>query len=168
MRDHGFSFRAIAAALGVSKDTVQRDIFGNFKIISAPESEAAVSDETPDPVMSTAGVSSETPHQPPTAPTVPPVSHETPDPVSDEPPVSHETPAPEKWIRGRDQKSYPAKRPNGTRPTTSPADRQLAQVINLLMGHAQQWSDQHWQAFLEVVQNLRGDREPSTSHSSGR
>jgi hypothetical protein len=59
--------------------------------------------------------------------------------------------------------TYPAQRPAGTKPTTSAADRQLAQVINLLMSHAQQWSDQHWRAFLEVVQNLGGSREPAAA-----
>jgi ParB-like chromosome segregation protein Spo0J len=47
MRDQGFSYRVIAAALGVSKDTVQRDILGNFQIIPAPKAEVEiVSDET--------------------------------------------------------------------------------------------------------------------------
>jgi hypothetical protein len=38
-------------------------------------------------------------------------------------------------------KLYPAKQPkhtNGTTAKTSPADKQLVQVINLLMSHAQQ------------------------------
>jgi Homeodomain-like domain len=93
MRDQGFSYRVIAAALGVSKDTVQRDIFGGFKIIPAPEPEVA-------------GVSSETPAR---MLTESPVSSETAQSVMDNPPVSHETPA--RRIRGRDQKSYPAQRP---------------------------------------------------------
>jgi hypothetical protein len=45
LRDKGGSYRYIAAALGVSKDTVQRDIFGGFKIIAASEPEI-VSPET--------------------------------------------------------------------------------------------------------------------------
>jgi hypothetical protein len=63
-------------------------------------------------------------------------------------------------------KLYPAKQPkhaNGTTAKTSPADKQLVQVINLLMSHAQQWDEKHWQAFLEVVQNLRGSKEAPTS-----
>ena len=147
LREKGESYRYIAAALGVSKDTVQRDIFGGFKIIASAEPES-VSPETPDPAIDDMGV-----------------SPETPDPVSDDLLVSHETPAPEKRIRGRDGKLYPDRQPqrsNGTKAKTSPADKQLAQVINLLMTHVHQWDEKHWQAFMDVVQNLR-----PTSHTAG-
>jgi hypothetical protein len=107
MRDQGFSYRVIAAALGVSKDTVQRDILGGFKIIPAPEPETEpVSHETPGPWV-----------------TVPPVASETAAAVSDNLPVASETPAqrpqhqPER-IRGRDKKSYPAQRPRANKPET--------------------------------------------------
>jgi hypothetical protein len=37
-------------------------------------------------------------------------------------------------------------------------------VINILMTHAPQWDDKHWQTLLEVVQTLRGNREaPATT-----
>jgi DNA-binding CsgD family transcriptional regulator len=79
MRDQGFSYRLIAVALGVSKDTVQRDISGGFTII--PEQDAR---ETPG--------------------------------------VSHETPAPQERVRGRDGKSYLAKRPSAPKPPTLEGD----------------------------------------------
>ena len=165
MRDQGFSYRVIAAALGVSKDTVQRDIMGNFQIIPAPEPESEiVSSETISGNAHETTVSSETisgmAHE--TDLTI--VSSETISTV--EPPTPAQPPQPVQRVKRKGGGTYPAQRSNGTKAKTSPADRQLAQVINLLMRHAQQWGDQHWQAFLEVVQNLRGDREPSTSHSS--
>jgi hypothetical protein len=46
------------------------------------------------------------------------------------------------------------------RKTSTPkADRQVARVIDLLMNHAAQWDEKHWQAFLEVVQTLRSNRQ---------
>lgn len=166
LRDQGFSFREIAVALDVSKDTVQRDVFGAFKVIPASEPELPVSNETPNPDFTDAHVSSETIASDDDES---PVSNETPQteirkPLdTTPPPVSNETPISEKRITGRDGKSYPAKRSNGTKPTTSAADKQLAGVINLLMKHAHQWDEQHWQAFLDVVQSLRGSQTATSA-----
>ena len=140
LRARGESYRYIAEALRISVAQAYTDV---------KRSEAAqdVQDLTPDPLRTDSSVKTE-----------PPVQDLTPETAATESPVSPRTPAPEKRTRGGDGKSYPAERPkpaNGTKAKTSPADRQLAQVINLLMSHAQQWSDQHWQAFLEVVQSVR-------------
>lgn len=129
MRDQGFSYRVIAAALGVSKDTVQRDIFGGFKIIPAPEPEA------------------------------PPVSSETPAPVMEKPPtVPQGTRKDPPHIKGRDGKNYPGQR-NTKAPHASLDDRQVARMVDDLMRHAWMWSERHWQAFKLVVQNIDTTRQ---------
>ena len=75
------------------------------------------------------------------------------------------TQAPEtpKRIKRKGGGTYPDQRPTGTKPTTSAADRQLAGVINLLMKHAHQWDEQHWEAFLDVVQSLRGSQAATSA-----
>jgi hypothetical protein len=150
MRDQGFSYRMIAVALGVSKDTVQRDIFGQFQLIPAPEEGVAVSPETPLPVSEE-----------------PPVSHETSSPVMDSPAVSPETPPPEKRITGMDGKRYPDRKPsastkgNGTK--VSAQDKQIAKVIEMILQHSQGWDAKHWAALMETIQSLR-----PTSHTSAQ
>ena len=99
LRDQGFSYREIASALDVSVNTIQRDVAGVLK--STPESEV----------------------------TEPPVLSSTPDAVNTDSPVLFSTPesevteppTPEKRTRGRDQKSYPAQRPTGTKIKTPKA-----------------------------------------------
>jgi hypothetical protein len=104
MRDQGFSYRVIAAALGVSKDTVQRDIFGGFKIIPAPEPEAEiVSNETIPSDTHETTVSNET---------ISPVTHESPDTA----------PAPVPRVKRKGGGTYPAQRPTGTAPRRGQAE----------------------------------------------
>ena len=159
LREQGFSSREMAVALGVSQATVIRDIWGAYQVVEPSHTERGDSNESPGHQPTERSDSNESPESPIT---------ESPAQQPTERSNSSESTAPQpahqpKRIRGRDGKSYAAQRPNGTSAKTSPADRQLAQVINLLMSHAQQWNDQHWQAFLEVVQNLRGSREvPAT------
>jgi hypothetical protein len=163
LRDQGFSFREIAVALDVSKDTVQRDVFGAFKVIPASEPEPPVSNETPHPDFTDAHVSSETIASDDDKS---PVSNETPQteirkPLdTTPPPVSNETPISEKRIRGRDGKSYPAKRSNGTRaPKIATTEKELSHVIDYLMRHALQWHETDWQGFLQVVEQLTASRQ---------
>jgi hypothetical protein len=168
MREHDFSYRAIADALRVGPSTVYRDVFGELRIRSeAEEDSSPVPHGTPEPVTSTIPVSSGTPDPVNSDSPVPdgtPDQDGTPETWTTEPPVPHGTPEPEKRIRGKDGKIYLDKQPkhsHATKAKSSPADRQLAQVINLLMNHAPQWGERHWQAFLEVVQSLRGSKEPA-------
>jgi transposase len=119
MRDQGFSYRVIAAALGVSKDTVQRDIFGGFKIIPAPESEAEiVSDETLHRDAHETTVSSET---------ISKMAHETDSKIvspetiiTTEPPTPAQPPKPVKRVQRKGGGTYPAQRPT-TQKTSKPS-----------------------------------------------
>ena len=96
MRDQGFSYRAIAEALGVGKSTVYRDVFGELRIRPESEDETApVPNGTPEVVM-TSEVE----------------TNFTPDPTITDAPVPNGTPKTEKRVKGRDKKSYPSQRPS--------------------------------------------------------
>jgi transposase-like protein len=96
LRDQGFSYRAIAEALGVGVATVYRDVFGELRLRQESVIEAeGVPNGTPEPMN-----------------TSEPVSSETPDPVIPNRGVPNGTPEPAKKLtKGRDKKSYPAQRP---------------------------------------------------------
>jgi hypothetical protein len=94
LRDQGFSYREIASALAVSVNTVQRDVAGVLK--STPESEVAepsVLSGMPEDVNTDSPVLKST----------------------SELSVTPEPAKPEKRVKGRDRKSYPAQRPTGTK-----------------------------------------------------
>jgi hypothetical protein len=102
LRDQGFSYRAIADALGVGKSTVYRDMLGELRIREEAETATeGVPFGTPEPTL-----------------TEPPIRERTPEPATTEPPVPNGTPEPEKRIRGRDGKSYASQRPTGTKTPT--------------------------------------------------
>jgi hypothetical protein len=146
MRDQGFSYRVIAEALGVSKDTVQRDI-------------KAVSHETPDPVTINAPVSHETTEvvmitemetdfTPDHMSLEPHVSHETPTPVTIEAPVPHGTSDPVARVTGKDKKSYPAQRPTASRTPKTPqrfdlqrAEDQAHRLVMTILQHCDTMND---------------------------
>jgi hypothetical protein len=154
MRDQGFTYEAIAEALGVGKATVYRDVMGVLRVRTASE---IVPNETIEPVNHEQIVPNETIHRD---------NHEQIVPNETISSASHEPSPPVQRVKRKGGGTYPAQRPTGTaqRPSTSPAERQVAQVINILMTHAPQWDDKHWQTLLEVVQTLRGNREaPATT-----
>jgi transposase-like protein len=154
MRDQGFTYEAIAEALGVGKATVYRDVMGVLQVRT--ESEI---------------VPNETIHRDNHEPIVPneTIKHENHGEIVPNETISaasREPSPPVQRVKRKGGGTYPAQRPTGTaqRPSTSPAERQVAQVINILMTHAPQWDDKHWQTLLEVVQTLRGNREaPATT-----
>jgi ParB-like chromosome segregation protein Spo0J len=130
MRDQGFSYRAIAEALGVGVATVYRDTFGVLRI--RPESDEAsppVPNGTAEMNHTETGVPNETPELNRTESGVPnrtaqPGPHEERDPKkTPAPPPSQE---PEPRTKGRDEKSYPSRRSRKATVTTE------AQVITWL------------------------------------
>jgi transposase-like protein len=101
LRDQGFSYREIASALDVSVNTIQRDVAGVLK--STPESEVtepSVLSGMPEDMNTDSPVLKSTPE-----------SSVTPEPLK-----------PEKRVKGRDQKSYPAQRPTGAAPRRGQAE----------------------------------------------
>lgn len=162
MRDQGYTYEAIAEALGVGKATVYRDVMGVLRV----RTEQSVVTDTPPPITHDEIVPNET---------ISPENHETIVPNETIEAQTHDKIVPNETIalvrpepsqpvprvKRKGGGTYPAKRSNGTKVTTSAADRQLAGVINLLMNHAPQWDEQHWQRFLDVVQSLRGSQAPT-------
>jgi transposase len=101
LRDQGFTYRAIADALGVGKSTVYRDISGELRLRPESVSESEiVPNGTPDPVKSDAivpnGTISET-----------------------EPPTSVQPRKPMERVKRKGGGTYPAQRPAGTKPQPS-------------------------------------------------
>jgi transposase len=132
MREQGFSYRVIAEVLGVSHTQARADVAATAQVESTLHlpsitTDSPVPHETPNPVHA---------HEVETtlhldhASTDVPVSHETPtpanghqvetnvtpEPVVTEAPIKDVPLEPERRVRGRDQKSYPAKRPTETVP----------------------------------------------------
>jgi transposase len=161
LRDQGFSYRAIADALGVGKSTVYRDVFGQLSI-------------RPEPMVDTEIVPNGTlpsvTNEPPTegghpdandhAAIVPngtmaEIDHAERDVVA--PPAS-----PPQRVKRKGGGTYPAQRPTDKKaPThhTPLPDRQLAFVVDHLMRHAWMWPEKHWQALNSVIQKIDGTRQ---------
>jgi transposase-like protein len=120
LRDQGFSYRAIADALGVGKSTVYRDILGELKIRPEPEDHSAdVPNGTPEVVITS---EVETNFTPEPITTDAPVPNGTPQHVTSEQPTGETIPEPVKRVKGRDKKSYPGQRPTGAAPRRGQAE----------------------------------------------
>lgn len=155
LRDQGFSYRAIAEALGVGVATVYRDVFGVLR--ERPEAvdhEERVPNGTPEVVT----------HPSETVMHKSVVPNGTPEPVMAAP-TPEQTPEPVKRVKGRDQKSYPAKRPTGTKPQTSKgfdAQRIEERIKDLYMDWLRRCEDEdalnRADAFLNTLRTLAEGR----------
>jgi transposase-like protein len=119
LRDQGFSYRAIAEALGVGKSTVYRDVFGELRI--RPES-------VTEPEIVPNGTLPDVTTEPPTQDTSPPVTEPETVPNGTTPEIDHAERAvvvppmnPPQRVQRKGGGTYPAHRLTGTK-TPKPFD----------------------------------------------